>query len=169
LILAAFPAIFSRRKPMTESSELPDRTNPHSEAPAGAGPLRRAWRKIKSALVHSVFWAYERGTWQYDLIVLAILAFIFLSPRAWFEDRPTLQLTDLRHKQGVVEVGHGKDGWSYLVDARLVESRAPQKPEDAIREIIRLRVQKPFTLKSIDPYRDRNNVILGYTVVVVLQ
>ena len=154
---------------MAESTEPRDRTIPQSEAPAGARPLRRAWGKIKLALVRSVFWVYERGTWQYDLIVLAILAFIFLSPRSWFEDRPALQLTDLRHTQGVVEVGHGKDGWSYLVDARLVESLAPQGPEDAIREIIRLRVQKPFTIKSIDPYRDRNNVILGYTVVVVLQ
>jgi hypothetical protein len=148
---------------MTESTELPDRTIPQSEAPAGARLLRRAWGKIKSALVRSVFWVYERGTWQYDLIVLAILAFIFLSPRSWFEDR---RIPDSAE---VGEVAHSKAAWTYLVDARLVESRAPQKPEDAIREIIRLRVQKPFTVKSIDPYHDRNNVILGYTVVVVLQ
>lgn len=153
---------------MTENAELRNRSIPQAKAPAGAGPLRRAWGKTKSALVHSVFWAYERGTWQYDLIVLAILAFIFLSPRAWFEDRPTFQLTDLRHRQGVVEVAKAKEGWTYLVDARLVEAQAPKETHEAIREVLRLRLQRPFTVKSVDKI-ERNGVILGYTVVVVFE
>jgi hypothetical protein len=124
------------------------------------------WSKVKLALVRTAFWSYERGTWQYDLMVLAILAFIFLTPRAWFQDRPTLQLTDLRHSQGVVEVSQGREGRRYLLDARLVESVAAQNSEEAIREILRTRIPKPFTIKSIDPIRDRHNVVLGYTVVV---
>ena len=80
-----------------------------------------------------------------------------------------MQLTDLRHIQGVVEVSQGKEGRSYLLDARLVESLAPQKAEDAIREILRARIQKPFTIKSLDTIRDRNNVVLGYTVVIVVR
>jgi len=99
------------------------------------------------------------------LIVLAILAFIFLSPRTWFNDRPTLQLTDLRHQQGVVEMGRVNKTVRYLLDARLVES-LDQKPEDAIPIILRQHVQKPFTVKSITEVRDRHQVILGYTVVV---
>ncbi|MBI1983566.1 MAG: hypothetical protein HYS61_05150 [Acidobacteria bacterium] len=151
---------------MAESTELRDhalaQAKPHEKGHALGG----FWGKIKVAVTRSVFWSFERGTWQYDVIVLAILAFIFLTPRAWFQDRPTLQLTDLRHTQGLVEVGGGEDGWSYLVDARLVDSLAPQKPEDALREILRRRLQKPFTVKSIEVLRDRNNVILGYRVVV---
>jgi hypothetical protein len=27
-----------------------------------------------------LFWCYDRGTWQYDLLCVAILAFIFLAP-----------------------------------------------------------------------------------------
>ena len=117
-------------------------------------------------MARAVFWSYERGTWQYDIIVLLILAFIFLTPRGWFQDRPTLQLTDLRHAQGLVEVGGGENGWTYLVDARLVDSFAPQKPAEAIREILRRRLEKPFTVKSIEVLRDSNNVILGYRVAV---
>jgi hypothetical protein len=169
LILSAFPAIFSGRPLMAESTPLRDQTLPPSEAHQGEKPLPRAWRKIKRGFAHSIFWAYERGTWQYDLLVLAILAFIFLSPRPWFDDRPTFQLTDLRHRQGVVEVGHGKEGWRYLVDARLVESLAPREPKDALQEVLRLRLQRPFTIKSSEEIRDRNNVMLGYTVVVVFQ
>ncbi len=32
------------------------------------------------------FWTYERATLQYDLLVLAILAFIWLMPPGWLED-----------------------------------------------------------------------------------
>jgi hypothetical protein len=119
---------------------------------------------IRKALGHIFFWAYDRGTWQYDLIVIAIVAFIFLTPRSWFEDRPTLQLTDLRNHQGIVEVTHSNEGGSYLVDARLVESTDPKKVEDAIRGIVQGRAQKPFDIKSINPVRDRQNILLGYTV-----
>jgi hypothetical protein len=29
-------------------------------------------------------WSYERASWQWDLLCLAILAFIFLTPKGWF-------------------------------------------------------------------------------------
>ncbi len=32
-----------------------------------------------------IFWTYERGGWQYDIISALILAFIFLTPRAVFD------------------------------------------------------------------------------------
>jgi len=128
--------------------------------------LGGVWERAKLVALHSVFWVYERGSWQYDIICAVILAFIFLTPRSVFNDRPTLQLTDLRHVQGVVEVGRAKDGWHYVVDARLVESLAPLKPDDAVQEALQRRLHKPFSIKSVEPLRDRNNVVLGYTAVV---
>ena len=123
------------------------------------------WSRIRLVVTRSVFWAYERGSWQYDVIVIAILSFIFLSPRSWFNDRPTLQMSDLRHQQGIVEMGRVNKSVRYLLDARLVES-VDQKPEDAIPIILKQHLQKPFTVKSVDAVRDRNQVILGYTVMV---
>ena len=32
-----------------------------------------------------IFWRYPRGSWQYDILCLLILAFIFLTPRAVFD------------------------------------------------------------------------------------
>jgi hypothetical protein len=46
--------------------------------------MRAFWR----AFVHTVFWSYERMTWQYDLMVIAIVAFVLLAPPGWFHDRP---------------------------------------------------------------------------------
>jgi hypothetical protein len=151
---------------MAQSTEFHNPTVPQTETGVLEGGLERVWEKIKPGILRTVFWAYERGTWQYDLIVLAILAFIFLSPRNWFNDRPTLELTDLRHQQGFVEMGHGKQGWRYLVDARLVESLAAAKPEDAIQIILSRQLHQPFTVVSIDPITDKNKVVLGYTVLV---
>jgi hypothetical protein len=32
-----------------------------------------------------IFWSYPRTTWQYDVLCVAILAFVFLTPKGWFE------------------------------------------------------------------------------------
>ena len=151
---------------MPESTHLRDHIVAHEVSGPGENLLRRAWDMLKLIVVRSVFWVYERGSWQYDIILAVILAFIFLTPRSFFNDRPTLQLSDVRHFQGVIEVGRAKDGWHYLVDSRLVESLGADKPEEAVREILQRRLHKPFTIKSLEPTRDRNNVILGYAVVV---
>jgi hypothetical protein len=37
-------------------------------------------------LWNALFWTYERATWQYDLMVVAILAFIWLTPPGWLGD-----------------------------------------------------------------------------------
>ena len=34
----------------------------------------------------AVFWTYERATWQYDLMVIAILMFVWLTPPSWIGD-----------------------------------------------------------------------------------
>ncbi len=41
-------------------------------------PLRMIW--------HALFWTFERATWQYDLMVIAILAFVWLTPPEWLGD-----------------------------------------------------------------------------------
>jgi hypothetical protein len=155
---------------MAESTEF------HGDiaAPAGAAgtsALHALGRTLRRIFARAVFWHYERGSWQYDAICAVILAFIFL-PRSWFHDRPQLQLSDLRHVQGVVEVSHLRNEHTYQVDSRLVESvmqdrsMSAEKPEDAIRAILQRRVKGLSNVKSLEPIRDKNHVILGYTVVI---
>lgn len=35
-------------------------------------------------------WNYGRGAWQYDAFCLLIIAFIFLTPKTWFDKRERL-------------------------------------------------------------------------------
>lgn len=37
-------------------------------------------------LWNGFFWTYERATWQYDVMVIAILAFVWLTPPGWLRD-----------------------------------------------------------------------------------
>ena len=41
-------------------------------------PLRVLW--------NAFFWTYDRATWQYDVMVIAILAFVWLTPPEWLGD-----------------------------------------------------------------------------------
>jgi len=131
-----------------------------------AEPLAGAWPRLKYVVSHAIFWVYERGSWQYDVICGVILAFILLTPRAWFNDRPSLGLSDLRHRQGVIEIGRTRAGAAYLIDSRLVDSLNLPKPDDAVRTILQGRLKHPVTIKSMEPVLDKNNVMLGYSVVV---
>jgi hypothetical protein len=42
-------------------------------------------RGLTSTLKKIFFWNYARNTWQWDLLCVVILIFIFLTPKAWFE------------------------------------------------------------------------------------
>jgi hypothetical protein len=35
---------------------------------------------------NALFWTYERATWQYDAMVIAILLFVWLTPPGWLGD-----------------------------------------------------------------------------------
>jgi hypothetical protein len=37
-------------------------------------------------LWNAFFWTYDRATWQYDVMVIAILAFVWLTPPDWLGD-----------------------------------------------------------------------------------
>jgi hypothetical protein len=43
--------------------------------------MKHILRTIRGLLL----WSYSRKTWQYDVLCALILAFIFLTPKSWFE------------------------------------------------------------------------------------
>jgi CDP-diacylglycerol--glycerol-3-phosphate 3-phosphatidyltransferase len=55
----------------------------------GKGEGREGWRgaPLPGRMLWNVFfWTFERVTWQYDLMVIAILAFVWLVPPVWLGD-----------------------------------------------------------------------------------
>jgi hypothetical protein len=45
---------------------------------------------MPNSLTKFIQWQHERGTWQYDVFCLLIIAFIFLTPKAWFVKKERL-------------------------------------------------------------------------------
>jgi hypothetical protein len=57
-------------------------------------------------------WNYRRGTWQYDAFCLLIIAFIFLTPKSWFDggDGERLATQTARLVVKKADVSSGQDG-----------------------------------------------------------
>lgn len=45
---------------------------------------------ILATLKKTLFWSYDRGSWQYDVMCVVILAFIFLVPNSVFIQRASV-------------------------------------------------------------------------------
>lgn len=77
----------------------------------------RIWARLRPA----VLWSCRRGSWQYDIIVALILAFVFLSPQDAFNDRPSSPV--------VHEIDAREDGVRiFWIESRGLRGSAPAEP-----------------------------------------
>ena len=114
------------------------------------------------------FWAYERGTWQYDAAVILILIFVLATPRAWFHDQPQMGLPANAPGQ-VVLVSEQGNSKTYRVDARIL---APPVQTPALENELHNALQKAlpefgnksFTISKIEPVRDEQGTVIAYHV-----
>ncbi len=119
-------------------------------------------------LSKTFFWAYERGTWQYDAAVILILIFVLATPRAWFHDQSQMGLPANTPGQ-VVLVNEEDENKTYRVDARIL---APPTQSPALENDLHNALQKSlpelrnkrFTITKIDPVRDAEGTVIAYHV-----
>jgi hypothetical protein len=124
---------------------------------------------LRHILSRIFFWSYERGTWQYDLAVVAILIFVLATPRSWIQDQPQVGLPAA---PGQVQLVHD-DGRQqiYRVDARLL---APPVQTPALENDLHNALQKSlpslrygrFAIAKIEPERDAQGTVIAYQVEV---
>jgi hypothetical protein len=67
-------------------------------------------RGLFTTLKKIFFWNYARNTWQWDLLCVVILIFIFLTPKSWFSSGERAQGTV--HQSRVVK--------TVLIDSELI-------------------------------------------------
>ena len=106
-----------------------------SDAKASYG--RRFARTLKGLLL----WDHVRGSWQYDVMVVLILIFVFLTPVHWFDDKPDLQ-----------PLGPEADGDHYRVRARMLRryyANFRQEPRQAVERLFDDQLDHPFTIGPI--------------------
>ena len=103
-----------------------------------------------------VFWTHERGTFRYDIMVGLILAFVLLTPRGFFHDRPqsprAQQIVALEEEQGL-----------FQVDAALL-AREERNLEDGARRLLRAFTGKPVRIQRLEPVREPDGRLVAYKV-----
>jgi hypothetical protein len=105
------------------------------------------------------FWGYARNTWQYDVLCALILAFIFLTPRGWFDTGAALKSGPGGEPAGGSE--HQKPVASKLILA--VADRLPAQGE--IENRVRTLTGRPDTrVLNVEPKRDASGKIVAYEV-----
>ncbi len=101
-----------------------------------------------------LFWEFPRASWQYDVVVALILAFIFLTPRAFFKDQP--------RPASIVQMPSEPGATVYWFETSLLHAQAgPQRPALAA-ELLRKRLGKSLTVVRVEPIHDPEGEIRGY-------
>jgi hypothetical protein len=103
-----------------------------------------------SALKRAILWDYPRASWQYDIIVAVILAFIFLTPRDFFRDQPripnTRSVAMLQHEDGGGDV--------YWIDPQLLQGVPEGQRISKATEILSKSTRKPLKVSRVQPIHD---------------
>jgi hypothetical protein len=129
--------------------------------------MRALWRGI----VRVVFWAYERGTWQYDIAVIAIVLFVLFSPRLiHFNDQPSVGPSPSQSMIELRTIAPGQIA-TYRVDARLLASpiRTPELEHDlhtAVQKNVQDLGSGRFEILRIEPIRGDGGTVAYYDVSV---
>jgi hypothetical protein len=117
---------------------------------------------------NAFFWRYARGTWQYDLMVAAILLFIFLTPRKLFHDDPLpLNVSDT-----VIQESHQGPQLVYRLRARVFSHYTDvQSDNKALTRVIQEELQKNLhhsvRIQRIEPVFDEDQKLEGFRVWVL--
>jgi hypothetical protein len=130
--------------------------------------MRAFWR----AIGRTVFWAYERGSWPYDIMVAVILLFVLATPRHWFHDQPVVAGSGPAATQHVPQ-DINSAVYTYRINAALLtpseraSSSSPRLEEQIhgslSRSVPELR-NRTFQVEMIYPVTDSTGVIQSYDV-----
>jgi hypothetical protein len=120
--------------------------------------MRRVWKAISSF----IWWSYDRGSIQYDIMVTLILLFIFLAPRKInFKDKP---IERTPHPTRVVLIPDVESGYIYQVDAAEVAGKDAAAIQGYLQRVIEPIIAGEVEIARYEPVRDKNGRVVAYKV-----
>jgi hypothetical protein len=101
-----------------------------------------------------IFWEFPRTSWQYDVVVALILAFIVLTPREIFRDQP--------RAANVVQISSSSKEVVFLIDAASLSGTAPAlRPQRAV-ELVQKRTGKKMQFLRLEEVADSEDDVNAY-------
>src|SRR2546427_11620005 len=123
-------------------------------------------RSVLSVLQNTILWAYERGTFQYDILCALILLFIFATPRSVFQDWPVInsphqfkfgeQIVDTFDEKGNPVLNISTQLVPAIQDALALKSAAKTQLEKTLN--------KPISIADIKPILGENGETIGFSI-----
>jgi hypothetical protein len=110
-----------------------------------------------SGLKRFVLWDFARATWQYDVMVAIILAFIFVTPRAWFRDQPRIPRAS---NISMLPAEHGSN--MYWIDPELLSGVPENQRISKLAAILKARGKQESVLRVQPVYDDSEDELKGY-------
>ena len=102
-----------------------------------------------------ILWDFPRGVWQYDVMVAAILAFIFLTPREIFRDQP--------RASSVVMLPQENGNGVFWIEPDLLAGTSEKDRLGKANQLVKQSARgKLHTVRRLEPIFDSENEIKGY-------
>ena len=105
-----------------------------------------------------ILWDFPRASWQYDVMVGIILAFIFLTPRDWFRDQPRIPNTSS------IAMRTSENGsLIFFVDREILDGIPEnQQVERLTQELQKRTTNRRLAVTRVEPIRNSEGELQGY-------
>lgn len=111
------------------------------------------------------WWTYERGSLHYDIMVTAILLFIFFSPRFIdYKDRPVATVATHASEVLVREAGRKGSASQFIYQIRAEDMHGADREPELHQEILEAiePISGEVTLERYEAVRDATGKVVAY-------
>ena len=104
-----------------------------------------------------ILWDFARGTWQYDVMVAVILAFIFLTPRELFRDQARIFSAS---NIAMLPADHGNN--VFWIEPELLDGTLEPQRLSKIAEMLKSKTGKNQVVTRVETIYDSDKDVKGY-------
>jgi hypothetical protein len=105
-----------------------------------------------------ILWDFPRATWQYDVMVGIILAFIFLTPRDWFRDQPRIP-----NASSIAMLPSENGSLVFFVDRELLDKIPENQQVEKLTQLLRTRTSnRHLAVTRVEPILNSEEERQGY-------
>ena len=105
-----------------------------------------------------ILWDFPRATWQYDVMVGIILAFIFLTPRDWFRDQPRIP-----NASSIAMLPSENGSLVFFVDREMLDGIPENEHVERLTGVLRTRTSnRRLAVTRVEPILNSEKERQGY-------
>jgi len=105
-----------------------------------------------------ILWDFPRASWQYDVMVGIILAFIFLTPRDWFRDQPRIP-----NASSIAMLPSENGSLVFFADRELLDGIPENAQAERVTQVLRARTSnRHLAVTHVEPILNSEEERQGY-------